>query len=151
MGLGRIIDSEKTEDGHGNILLRGEARARIVEEYPGRPYRCARVELVASDGVSTVAAQASLRRQLCDVVERNLIVAGPREQHLSLADTPLSLGELADLIAGVLPVEGELRQCLLAEHDVCTRARMLLDQIDTLGMVARQARHATQPVAWNFN
>lgn len=39
--VGRILSSEKLPDGNYNLLLQGTARARIVRELDGRPYRLA--------------------------------------------------------------------------------------------------------------
>jgi Lon protease-like protein len=46
VGVGRIIASERLEEGKYNILLRGRTRAKIVDEIAGRPYRVARIEPV---------------------------------------------------------------------------------------------------------
>src|SRR6516164_287400 len=43
--LGRIVADQRLDDGRYNLLLRGLARVRIVEEIePGQTYRRARVE-----------------------------------------------------------------------------------------------------------
>jgi Lon protease-like protein len=150
VGVGRIIDCWKTGDGNFGIVLRGKARARVLEELPGQPYRVARIETAVTHCGAT--ATTRLRRQLYQAIERNPVAADLFERCLScLFNVPLSLGELTDVIASVLPIDGELRQSMLAELDAGTRARMLLDQIDTLGEVSRQACQAAQPTAWNLN
>src|SRR3954467_5128536 len=44
---GRILTHEKLPDGKYNFLLQGIARARVVREDRSRPYRVARLELLA--------------------------------------------------------------------------------------------------------
>jgi Lon protease-like protein len=152
VGLGRIIASEKLEGGKFNILLRGEARAEVAEEFPGRPYRWARLKQVESGCNSGAATREELRRELCEAIHAHLAAeAEICDHYLRLFETPLPLGELTDLIAGGLPVVGELRQCLLAELDTCTRAKMLLEHIHTLASVTRRARDVDQRRDWKLN
>lgn len=152
LGVGRIIGSEKLDGGKYNILLRGEARAQLLEELPGRTYRLARIKTLQSHSNGSSALRARLRRELCEAVRRHLIVpAQPCEEHASSFEAPLSLGELVDLLASQLLIVGELGQCLLAELETCTRATMLLRQIETVGTVARNASGATRRVAWDLN
>lgn len=152
LGVGRIVVSEKLDDGKYNILLQGVERARIVEELAGRPYRRARVETVLSRRDGSPDARRQLR---CELLAAVLRLVGSddecREQCLRLFDSQLSLGTLADLIAGGLPAIGELRQCLLEELAACARTRILLEQLDTLGSVRRCACHTAQYAEWQRN
>jgi Lon protease-like protein len=152
VGVGRIIASEKLDDGKYNILLRGEARAKIVEELPGRPYRLARVETILPRCGASAEARRQLRCELFDAIRQHLGSAAECGEHcLQLFETPLSLGELTDLIAGWLGVAGELRQFLLAELETCARARFLLEQLRTIGLVTHRARHVEQHAEWQRN
>lgn len=152
VGLGRIIASERLEGGKFNILLRGEARAEVAEEFPGRPYRWARVKRVEPGDSAPAAIRAELRRELCEAIHAHLAAeAEICDHYLQLFETPLPLGELTDLIAGGLPVVGEVRQCLLAELDTCTRAKMLLEHIHTLASVTRRARNIERCRDWKLN
>ncbi len=65
--------------------------------------------------------------------------------------TQLGLGEVADLIASALPVEAELRQCLLAELDPVARTTLLTDQIHTLAAVMRIRRTQSPAADWKLN
>jgi Lon protease-like protein len=152
VGVGRIVAAEKLDDGKFNILLRGEARATVLEELAGRPYRLARIQTVESSCNSSPAIRAQLRRDLLEAIRQQLATEADACGHyLHLFEAPLSLGELADLIAGRLPVAGELRQRLLAEVEACARVKMLLGHIHTLGTVARNARRADQRTKWKLN
>ncbi len=152
VGVGRIIAAEKLDNGKLNIMLRGEARANLLEELPGRPYRIARIQAVESCCNSSPAIRAQLRRELSEAVRQHLPKMDDAcEQYLQLFEAPLSLGELADLIAGGLPIVGELRQGLLAELEACNRVRMLLAHVHTLAAVARGARSTNQRTPWKLN
>ncbi|MFQ5807081.1 MAG: LON peptidase substrate-binding domain-containing protein, partial [Phycisphaerae bacterium] len=145
VGIGRIIAAEKLNEGKFNILLRGEARASMLAELQGRPYRVARIQTIEPRCNASSAIRARLRRALLEAVRQHLATrADACEQYLQWFEAPFSLGELTDLIAGQLPVVGEVRQCLLAELETCTRAKMLLRQVRTLGDVARRPRRADQ-------
>ena len=64
----RIVASEELEEGKYNILIRGEARGRVIEELPGRPYRRARVEQVSPYCHQPEPAVQKLRQALQQVV-----------------------------------------------------------------------------------
>lgn len=152
VGVGRIVASEELDEGKYNILLRGEVRARIVEEYAGHPYRLARIETVKPCCNASRETRKQLRRELYEAVRQYLDMEPDCREHcLQLFEAPLSLGELVDLIAGGLPVGGELRQCLLTELEVCTRAKTLLAQLQTLGPVACRARRVERHAIWEMN
>jgi Lon protease-like protein len=152
VGVGRIIAAEKLDDGKCNILLRGEARANLVDELPGHPYRIARIQTVESCCNSSPAIRAQLRRQLFEAVRQHLATEdGACEHYLQLFTAPLSLGELADLIAGALPIVGELQHGLLAELEACARVRMLLAHVHTLGAVTRDAYKPSRRTPWKLN
>ena len=152
VGVGRIIASEKLDGGKYNILLRGEARAAIAEELPGRPYRLARIETIHPHCDASSEVRRQLRCELFDAIRQHVAAeADCCEHYLQLFEAPLSLGELADLIASGLPVAGELRQCLLAELETCGRAQFLLEQLRTLSSVMRRARLVEQHAEWQMN
>lgn len=152
VGVGRVVAAEELPGGRFNILLRGEARANLLEEIPGRPYRLARVRTARPRCNATSAARTQLRGELLQAIRQQSAVESEAcEHYLQLFEAPLSLGELADLIAGTLPIIGELRQCLLAELEVCTRAKMLLEHIHTLGSITPHARCAARRTEWSRN
>jgi hypothetical protein len=150
IGVGRIVAAEELDQGRHNILLRGVTRARVIEELPGRPYRLARVEPLAADGPEDPHAE-QLQRSLREVVQAHR--GGPelRDYWQSLLDASLSLTDLTDLISAGLPVEAELRQCLLDEQQPAQRARMILDHLRTLSEVAARRRSYSLDAPWAMN
>lgn len=152
VGLGRIIEWEELDNGKCNILLRGKARASIVEEIPGSPYRRARIKTLETTCTASAATQHRLRQEVCETIRRHLRnQLEDCEQYFQLIQGQLSLGDLTDLIAGGLPVVGELRQGLLAERDAAARARMLLGHLHTLGSLTPRAHRIEQPAEANLN
>lgn len=152
VGVGQIVASEELEDGKYNILLRGIGRAEIVEEYPDRPYRFARIEVKHPHCETALDQRKELRRRLFTAIKRHLMTNSECCQHFTqLFETPLALGELVDLVAAGLPVIGELRQCLLAELEDGARATALLEHMSTLTTVTRQARVIGEKTEWKLN
>jgi len=152
VGVGQVVASEKLEDGRYNILLRGLCRARILEELPGKPYRRARLTLLPPVCHASAAHRRALRQELRRAIARNLCQDGDlREQLLTLCRAPLKLAELTDLVACHLPVPAELRQCVLEELDAVSRAQVVVEQLNTLGAVARRTRRVELQDAWTFN
>jgi Lon protease-like protein len=132
--LGRVVAATKLSDGRSNILLLGIQRARIIEELDiARPYRQAAVELLDDE-----YAIDDLQRQLLhDDIVATLDAWLPDalrqdEQFRAIFDTDLSLGTLCDIVANCLPIEVNIKQCLLTETDVEQRGLLLLETIDEL-------------------
>jgi hypothetical protein len=63
----------------------------------------------------------------------------------------VELDALSDLIAAGVPIEAEVRQCLLDEPDAYARATMLVDQMRTLAAIARNYWRALRPDANSMN
>lgn len=152
IGVGQVVESEKVPDGNYNLLLRGAARAIIVEEIEERPYRLAQIEPVYTFCSGSAEQAERLCRDLFAAVRDNPgIDTSLREHWLKLADVELDLDELTDLLAAGMPVESELRQLLLEEPDAVERARMLLDQVRTVAAIAQAQRRAADREHMNFN
>lgn len=141
IGVGRIVGSERLDDGRYNILLRGEARAKLIEEQPARPYRVATVQQLCCRCCSDAAQGTHLRDELRIVVESAFgDVCEARQQLEQLLCANLPLGELTDLIAAGMPTPGEVRQVMLEELDVAQRMHLLIDNIRTTGALLSRSR-----------
>jgi Lon protease-like protein len=64
---GAIVEEERLEDGRYNILLFGQSRFRVLEEYGGEPYRLAAVEELP-DATGDAASLDDLRERLLAAV-----------------------------------------------------------------------------------
>jgi len=152
LGVGRIVASEEVDEGNYNILLRGEIRGRVVEEFEDRPYRCARVEPLTTSCNEPQTALRQLRKDLRRALRNSPLVEPTIRAHwLTLLRTPLKLGDVTDLIASGLPVDGEVKQCFLAEIDAPARAGMLLSEIQALTAVVQQRRQLGGGEPWRMN
>ena len=129
--VGRIVADQQLPDGRYNMLLRGQARVRIVEEV-ARPrlYRVARaVELVETACVGAAQEAAGRARLRAHVAEWFHGQAEVRDRFLELIDDDHSLGMLVDVVAFTLPLDAEFKQTLLEELDVARRLDSLLGQL----------------------
>jgi Lon protease-like protein len=152
VGVGQIVESEEAENGDFNLLLRGIGRARILGESTDRSYRIAHVEPIETYTTATDEQSATLRQELFAAIRGNPALNAEVRQHwLKLAKVEVGLDELTDLIAAGVPVEAEVRQCLLVEADASSRTRMLVEQITTLAAMARLSRRVPGPDEYNFN
>jgi Lon protease-like protein len=123
--LCRIINSQRLEDGRFNIVVRGLCRLRIESEIPSEKlYRLAH-GWPMPDGPSPPVTD--LRQTLLEYVRRWLPAGGPAIQQLeTLFQQNLAFGALIDILAFALPLDPEVKQALLDEPDVPSRARKLL-------------------------
>jgi Lon protease-like protein len=125
--VARIVADHKLEDGRYNLLLRGLARAVILEEQPpDRLYRLARVQVLAEREPPPQDMECRLRMQLRDSALAWLPQGPAIEQLRQLAQGDLSIGQLCDLIAYALPLPIDAKQALLEQQAITTRAEMLL-------------------------
>lgn len=149
--VGRIVSSERLADGKYNILVHGMSRARILCELTDRAYRRARIEWVPSVGYPGEEQACELRKKLrCAVdaaIENDIPIC---RDFQNLFQIDLCLSDVCDVLSAGLPVDEELRQCLLAEANVAERARLLIEQLQTLVRVARGHRPAAVG-PWRMN
>ena len=151
VGVGRIMAAENLDGGKFNILLRGVARARIVAEAPGRPYRCARLKTLPTPCLSQARA-TELRGTLQDTVQRcSNLDCDLYRQWQQLFDSSLAVADLVDLIAGTLPAPADVRQTLLAEANPTERAALLVDHLTTICDVAEQRSRLHRRGDWTVN
>ncbi len=152
IGVGQIVASEQVEDGNYKVLLRGVIRARIVAEVPHEPYRIARITALRNAEGGPAPQSQDARTALRALIASEMPGADEVQQYwLKLLDTGLELGDVADLIASGLPLEGELRQCLLAELDPVARTQLLLEHLRTLVAVTRIRRTQSPGAEWKMN
>jgi uncharacterized protein len=126
--LGRVAMDQLLPDGRYNLVLRGLARVRIVEELAtDKRYRVARVEVLRDQHCDDVDELMSLRTAVADLILPR-VTAGPvREQLRGLFKGELPLGHLCDVLAFALPLPPEAKQGLLEELSVTCRARLLME------------------------
>ncbi len=152
IGVGSVLESEQVDDGNYNLLLRGVGRARIVEEIATHAYRRARVAVIETFCGGNGQNTDELADDLFRAIRGNRGLDPELRRHwLRLSKMNLELDALTDLLAAGIPVEAELRQCLLNEADAFERAGLLLDQLRTLAAVARRQLRVPRADEYNLN
>ena len=133
--VGKIISHSTKGDRRHNILLAGISRATISEELPPtKSFRSAMVELVNDDyDLKTAPQRAELRRRIAAAF-RDLVPASvtANEQFEELLSDRISLGMLTDVVAYTIDLDLQLKQQLLSEPNVDSRAARLLDALTAL-------------------
>lgn len=130
--VGRIATHASMEDGTYNFLLQGLQRVRFEEELePKWSYREARASVL--DDVyplETSAQRPALRKELIERFKAMLPASGgAQEKFDDLLGSEISLGALTDIVGYTVDVPLNVKQKLIAETNVDTRAGILLDQL----------------------
>jgi Lon protease-like protein len=138
--LGRIVADQRLDDGRYNLLLRGLARVRIIEEIDSdKLYRSARLETVQDVPAQPPHVAQHLRRALAREAPRWLSGHPEMEKQFQrLLESDLPLGALCDIFSFALPLDAEFKQQLLEEPDVERRTRCLLEQLQSQSPPAPQ-------------
>jgi Lon protease-like protein len=128
VGLGKIIAHEKLDDGRYYLVLRGLARARLLNEQTADlPYRVGHLEICPEE------LDEPSRFNRADRIEELVslfvqIFPGVNLKQLFLqAVTELPLEVVVDVLLGSMPMAPELAQQFLDELNVDQRSQMLLD------------------------
>jgi Lon protease-like protein len=128
--VGRITADQKLDDGRYHLLLRGVARATILEEIEDdRPYRSARVELL-----SDVPPPEAMTKRLRSEVGRMVLPWFQQhptalEQLRQLLASDATLAVVGDLLGFAVPLPLETKQRLLSEPSVARRAELLIEAL----------------------
>lgn len=126
--IGKIVSHVETEDGRHNILLIGAKRATVRRELlTNRSFRMADVD-VANDfhPPGDMNEYFELKRQVLEAFSAIIPATATVQQNLhELMAGQMGLGPITDIISFTLPLNKEAKLSLLAESDVCQRARLL--------------------------
>ena len=141
-GVGTIVDATELPSGRYNIVLRGRARVRLVELPFVPPYRRARATVIPQRDAHvphmTVAALVSTAHAFVGVVRA-------RDKSFDFrvpADS--SAGQIADLCAAHLLIDGRDRQRVLETGSVADRVRIV-----TEALALQQLSLSAQPSSLN--
>jgi Lon protease-like protein len=128
-GVGRVVWNEALPDGRYNLLVRGEARARIDRELaPERPYREISVTTLTERGVGSITeAGVQSLVALCRSIAPYLPEKGaPLLEMVEDAESP---SVLVDLLSGTLVQDPDVRRELLGELDVAARLAQVSEEL----------------------
>jgi Lon protease-like protein len=135
--LCRIATHQRTPQGTYNVLLLGVRRLRLVRELPAsKPFRVVESEILDDhepDG-ATIGAAAGLQQQLLAAFKRSMPkIPQAYEQLDQLLGSQITLGMLSDIVSYTIDLDLNLKLRLLAECDVFSRVRLLMEAIEARG------------------
>jgi Lon protease-like protein len=133
-GAGIIEEVERHEDGRFDIVVRGVARVRLLEELPpNRLYREFRAELIddvlpAGGPAALLPRVEALRRLVYDLSTRLPQESGA----LQLAEAVAQMRDpsaIADLVAAAAVSDPDPRQRIVEEADVARRLDLVMGEV----------------------
>jgi Lon protease-like protein len=120
--VGTIEQAVPLEDGRYNIVVRGDARFRILEEVSRVPYRTARVIAELDD--APAAAEAYAQREWLADIARQYLQYLPDQSAVPEIET-VSLDALTNALVMSLNLDMEEKQKLLEQRDLLARAEQI--------------------------
>ncbi len=139
--LATIEHAVPLDDGRFNIVVRGDARFRILSEVSAEPYRTARV--VTEPELEHSASEASEQRELLADLSRQYLTYLPDQMAVPEIET-VDLHSLTNALIMSLNLPVEEKQKLLETSDVRARAeqvgRELSTRIESLKFLAPYRR-----------
>ncbi len=145
-GVAFIEADERLAEGRYNLVLRGAARARLVEELErGKPYREFKAELLEDrypeGGPSALRAEVEALAQLVYELANVLPSESGAPQLAELAAKLRSPGQLADVVAAAVVSEPASRYRVLAELDVRERLAFVSSEVAGVVLMLSQGRN----------
>jgi Lon protease-like protein len=135
--IGSILAHERLSNGTYNLLLQGNARARVVRELTLHPYRTAELEPLVEPDILEIDL-GNQRRRLVSVFSNgqfgHLPLCG---KFLEMLSSSTSTGDIADLIAFNLLDDLRVKQQLLSEPDPRRRAERVASLLETMQVLAK--------------
>ncbi len=148
-GAGIIEAEERHDDGRYDIVVRGVARVRLIEELPpSRLYREFRAEILDDvlphGGARALQGELEGLRQLVFELSTKL----PKESGaIQLAEAVAQMKEpsaIVDLVAAAAVSDPDARQRVLEELDVAKRLALVMEEVAGVVLVLS---HGTKPRA----
>jgi Lon protease-like protein len=144
VGIGRIINDQRLDDGRYNLLLYGVCRARMLDIVSDSPYRTARVEILPDGGAEKHDAELARKRQGLLALYTSLVRDVLKDEQLT-PDADISAGALCDLLAAFVDADVREKQAVLEELDVRSRVERVVEMLkrSPLGGVRRRPSEPT--------
>jgi uncharacterized protein len=157
--VAQIARHEVMPDGRFNLIVQGVCRARIVAEaepQEGRLFREAKLAPVGLEVTPDEDELGEIRELLEELLEEGpltqMVAARPVLQFIR--DEKVPVPAMLELVSFSLLSRPDLMYRLLAEGDLGTRARLILDDLSQLESLIRRAAaqkrdDAPKGVSWN--
>ncbi len=153
VGVGRLVQHRELPDGCCNILLAGQARARVVLEDVSGPYRSASLKPFACKPVNLLDSVSDAVEQVRSLLG-DVAAMGERERQVvdAVVQPCASPERMIDVAAFHLlgPEKSDLKQRILSEPEVEVRAEILATELRAL-LADRQAQRPDWPPSINHN
>ena len=143
--IGQILSHEQLPDGKYNFLLQGIARAKVIREQTGHPYRRADLEKLP-ESPATELDLSDQRRRLTEALHPDFAAMMPgARQFATMLAGPFLTAVIADLIAFHLFDDVPFKQSLLADGDVRRRVSRVADALQQLKPPLGKTRYPRDP------
>jgi len=129
--VGRVCDLEPLEDGRFNLRLQGLERVSLTEVPGDTPYRQVQVESRPErDGATSATSIDEAKLEL--LATYSLLRGAIRENEPLVLHQELPFEVVVNTACADLPVDGPLRQRLLAMDSLIERQRLALEYLSTV-------------------
>jgi len=145
-GAGIIESEDRYDDGRFDIVLRGVARVRLLEELPARRlYREFKAELVEDElpagGVAALQPQLEGLRQLVYELSTKLPAESGATQLAEAVAQMKEPSSIVDLIAAAAVSDPDPRQKILEEANVARRLELVMGEVAGVVLVLSKGRN----------
>ncbi|MFO0582476.1 MAG: LON peptidase substrate-binding domain-containing protein [Anaeromyxobacter sp.] len=146
-GAGIIEAEERYPDGRFDIVVRGVARVRLLEEHPlnERGYRSFRAEIVddvwPEGGPKALADEVDALRQIVYDLSRRLPVESGAPQLAEAVAQMTDPSAITDLVTAAAVSDPETRQQVLEELDVAKRLELVLEEVAGVVLVLSHGKN----------
>lgn len=123
-----IVRMARMPDGKLQVMLQGQARARIAQVITSEPYPLAHIEVLAEESEAAVEMEVEgLARRVLETFQQIIQMSQtlPDELALAAANVPTP-GTLADMVAANLDLKTEQQQAVCDAIDIAERLRLVL-------------------------
>ncbi len=151
-GAGVIETHDKYPDGHYDIVVRGLARVRLIEELPhSKLYREFRAELLEDrlppGGAGALAGELEALRQIVYELSTKLPAESGAPQLAEAVAQMKDPSAIVDLVAAATISDAEARQQVLEQIDVSKRLDVVLEEVAGVVLVLSKGGKGRKPSA----
>jgi len=130
--VGLILTHERLSDGRYNLLLQGQARARIVREHGDKLYRMAELTALEQMPVLEIDLAEDRRRLEALFDDGRLLATGIGRRFREMLASPIPTSQIADLVAFNFLEDVHFKQSLLADGDVRHRVGRVVEAFEAI-------------------
>ncbi len=151
-GAGIIEAEERYPDGRYDIVVRGLARVRLVEELPqSKAYREFRAEVLEDrlplGGAAALAPELEALRQIVYELSQKLPAESGAPQLAEAVSQMKDPSAIVDLVAAAAVSDPGDRQKVLEELDVARRIELVLEEVAGVVLVLSRGNKGKKPSA----